>query len=995
MARNLFSSRLGRISLTLLVAIATFPMSVFLFSQRGGSRASEPAQKITGSSAIRMPKGGVAIELILGVNDKRPTDWNGEITITAGKLVSIENLNTGKQLEGSRWRLRSTAPRATKNKKKKSAASRKPVPVRLRATIQVAANSTVEVVTAQGRFSFALAEISGSEPQQFLVGRATVGRSINTRVLANTNAHEDFPATVTAPNGTVWSVYVAYQMGNPIDQRETDAGRFDALRTRGNGDQIRLTGYANDEWSAPIAVTGGGLDVWRPAIAVDAQGIVWVLWSQQVDGNWDVFARGFDPKAKTISEIHRLTTDAAADINVAAVGATVQSGWRDQRGIQVAWQAKRNGNFDIRTAYLVAGKLDDEKRVSISDANDWNPGMAAASNGDVWISWDTYDKGDYDVYMRRLSKGKLSDAIPIATSTRYEARPSIVVDAKDRVWVAFEDSGSNWGKDYGSRLVGQGIPFYYERNIIVRCLTDEGLMQTLTAPRSAVMQTWFDDKRYKAQFHHRISFPRLCLDGEGNPWLWYRRHPNPTNTNGERWLSYARYLDGGEWSAEIPIDNSLNLLDNRPALSPLQGGGLMAIYSSDDRTTNARSAKICNLHAAVLSPFQKPKPPALVSIDSDGDHVAQTLIDPEEADNVERCRNFRIKVGGKELRLLRGEFHRHTEISAHRDWDGPLEEVWRYGLDVAAMDWIGPGDHDYGVGHEYMWWLTQKQTDLYHDPDHFLPMYTYERSVRYPSGHRNVMFAERGIRPLPQMRTAVKQFGTAEDGSTDIKNLYKFLKFYGGICSSHTSATNMGTDWRDSDPEVEPVVEIMQGHRQNYEETNAPLAARNEADTIQGYKPAGFVWEAFKKNIRLGFQCSSDHVSTHISYAFVLTDDPTRQGIIDAFKRRHCYAAHDNIILDVRCGKHIMGDEFASKKPPKLDVHVIGTDLIARIDIVRHVGDAVPEYVYHVTPNKREVQFSWTDAAVVKGTTNMYYVRIQQRDARMAWASPMWIDLNP
>ena len=51
--------------------------------------------------------------------------------------------------------------------------------------------------------------------------------------------------------------------------------------------------------------------------------------------------------------------------------------------------------------------------------------------------------------------------------------------------------------------------------------------------------------------------------------------------------------------------------------------------------------------------------------------------------------------------------------------------------------------------------------------------------------------------------------------------LYAYLKFFGGIVASHTSATNMGTDWRDNDPQMEPVVEIYQGDRQNYEMPDA------------------------------------------------------------------------------------------------------------------------------------------------------------------------------
>ena len=68
-------------------------------------------------------------------------------------------------------------------------------------------------------------------------------------------------------------------------------------------------------------------------------------------------------------------------------------------------------------------------------------------------------------------------------------------------------------------------------------------------------------------------------------------------------------------------------------------------------------------------------------------------------------RDYRIEAGGKTYQLLRGEFHRHTEISADGGNDGALEDMWRYALDAARLDWIGNGDHDNGGGKEYTWWL--------------------------------------------------------------------------------------------------------------------------------------------------------------------------------------------------------------------------------------------------------------------------------------------------
>jgi hypothetical protein len=209
------------------------------------------------------------------------------------------------------------------------------------------------------------------------------------------------------------------------------------------------------------------------------------------------------------------------------------------------------------------------------------------------------------------------------------------------------------------------------------------------------------------------------------------------------------------------------------------------------------------------------------------------------------------------------------------------------------------------------------------------------------------------------------------------------------MCASHTSATNMGTDWRDNNADVEPVVEIYQGHRHNYEHLGAPRSATAETE-IGGYREAGFVWNALEKGYRLGFQSSSDHVSTHMSYAVVLTDDASRQGLIDAFKKRHSYAATDNIIVDVRSGEHLMGDAFETAGRPTLEVTVRGTGPVAKVHVIRD-----NKYVYSTEPKKEEVKFRYTDMDAKAGKTSYYYVRVEQADGNLAWASPMWITYKP
>ena len=150
-----------------------------------------------------------------------------------------------------------------------------------------------------------------------------------------------------------------------------------------------------------------------------------------------------------------------------------------------------------------------------------------------------------------------------------------------------------------------------------------------------------------------------------------------------------------------------------------------------------------DLFAAVLTPDGPAHEPELVA-DAPPPAPEVPVVHPHEDENVARMRAYRVDAGGKQLHVWRGEFHRHTEYTAHRDGDGLYEDAWRYALDAARLDWVGVGDHDNGFGVEYFWWTMQKVTDLFHHPAAFVAVDTYERSVVYPNGHRNVIWTERG-----------------------------------------------------------------------------------------------------------------------------------------------------------------------------------------------------------------------------------------------------------
>ena len=184
---------------------------------------------------------------------------------------------------------------------------------------------------------------------------------------------------------------------------------------------------------------------------------------------------------------------------------------------------------------------------------------------------------------------------------------------------------------------------------------------------------------------------------------------------------------------------------------------------------------------------------------------------------------------------------------------------------------------------------------------------------------------------------------------------------------------------------------MAQGDRISYEHPGAPRAPRSAEDKpIGGYREDGFLWSAYRKGYRLGTIASSDHWSTHISYAMVYTEEPTRESIFEAIKKRRTYGATDNIVLDYRMGDSFMGEALNTSRIPPLKIRVVGTSPIARIiDIIKN--EAV---IYTGNPNKKVVSLSYLDKDPQLGA-GYYYVRVVQDDREIAWGSPIWVEYQP
>jgi hypothetical protein len=860
---------------------------------------------------------------------------------------------------------------------------------------------------AAGKVNVPLKEVLAGKAKVLWNGAAVVRLISTASPVATGKTEDDFPAACYGPDGTLWVAYIGYHVKEEARRIEPpmlkgQPGDFKQFFTPEFGDQLLVKYFKDGKWSKEIAVTGPKEDIIRCAIAAEGNGDVWVVYSAQRSGRHDLYARPAARKhAKGSAEIGlgpevKLTTDGARNLN--PVACTLQNG--DVRVTYQRWDKRAQGISEqgVLTASnnkWVSGLAGISDYTFGQGSNSWNSSIAAGPRGEATVAYDYYS-GDYDIGLH-VHRGATVDNEDPVSSSKFESRPSATYDTKGRLWIAYEEGPEQWGKDYGALDAGKGNPLYNARSVRVVCLDNGKLFKPVAElPTSAIeppVLPFEALKTNKFERATRYAYPRIGIDGKGRIWLTYRHNFGSRYSShpGAYWLTFARRLDGDKWSEPIELHHSDGLLDHRPVLLPHKSGGLLVVHNTDGRytTPDVIDNQIYMSYVDLPGEVVEPKLAAHDPGKKNPRHVQQAQ---DEADAVKRLRTARVEAGGKTYQYLRGEFHRHTEISWDGAPDGSLEDMFRYGIDAAAMDWIGNGDHDSGAGREYSWWLIQKFTDAYHVPSAFTPMFTYERSVSYPHGHRNCMFAQRGVRTLPRLapREGIKEEGGVH--ADDAKMLYRYLREHNGICAGHTSATSMGTDWRDNDPVVEPIVEIYQGDRMSYEMERAPRAGYDpqtgvEPANVAGWFPLGFVKNALlNKGYKLGFQASSDHWSTHISYCIVLAEKHDRQGILDAIKKRHCYGATDNILVDLRSGKHIMGDELKTAQAPTLQINVIGTAALDKLDILRD-----SDVVATIEPRANQYKNSWTDPQPQPGM-HYYYIRILQQDGEIAWSSPMWIE---
>lgn len=319
-----------------------------------------------------------------------------------------------------------------------------------------------------------------------------------------------------------------------------------------------------------------------------------------------------------------------------------------------------------------------------------------------------------------------------------------------------------------------------------------------------------------------------------------------------------------------------------------------------------------------------------------------------------------------EKNLYWGDMHGQTKETVGT---GTLAQYFSFARDCAFLDFSAWQGNDFQVTDE-TWQNVCKHVKQFHAPHRFVTFLGYEWSGTTPvGGDYNIYYLKDD---LPIFRSYHWQIGQDGDGS---------------------DRTPLSALWQEFAGRDDVMgIPHVGGRHGNLDFCNENFVHLLEIHSHHGT----FEWffeDALKKGLKLGvIAASDDHtcrpglsyptkvtsrgfVSFDVmgGYTAVYADALTRESLWEALKNRHCYGTTgQRIVLEVKCGNHVMGDAFEVQGSPKIDIHAVGQDVIAEVEIKRGL-ETVYAYSRTLPVKKDTVKIQWSG------------VRVKSRGKKVTW----------
>jgi hypothetical protein len=182
-----------------------------------------------------------------------------------------------------------------------------------------------------------------------------------------------------------------------------------------------------------------GTTQYNPSIGVDSMGNIFVVWEDNRDGDWNIYFANSSDGGETWTN-NKINSSSGNQSNPSLVVDSFNI-------LYVVWEDDRNGDWDIYSANSTdGGKTWTYPNVKVNDDSvAWqiNPSIAVDNSGNLYVTWDDDRNGDPDIYFSKSTDKGASWTVDKKVSTdtlgASQSNPTIAIDSSANIYIGWQD----------------------------------------------------------------------------------------------------------------------------------------------------------------------------------------------------------------------------------------------------------------------------------------------------------------------------------------------------------------------------------------------------------------------------------------------------------------------------------------------------------------------------------------------------------------------------